>query len=57
MYLNFAIGVSSHASNAFVYFQFITKGGLKHLLNIFKGESLQAKGEEAWSQVNYIKKA
>ncbi|KAK3093520.1 hypothetical protein FSP39_016701 [Pinctada imbricata] len=32
--------------------KFITKGGLKHLLNIFKSGSLQAKEDEAWSQWN-----
>lgn len=32
--------------------KFITKGGLKHLLNIFKSGVLQAREEEAWSQWN-----
>ncbi|XP_021379697.1 ubiquitin carboxyl-terminal hydrolase 34-like isoform X3 [Mizuhopecten yessoensis] len=32
--------------------KFITKGGLKHLLSIFKSGVLQAKEDEAWSQWN-----
>lgn len=32
--------------------KFISKGGLKHLLSIFKSGSLQAQEDEAWSQWN-----
>ncbi|XP_076099132.1 ubiquitin carboxyl-terminal hydrolase 34-like isoform X2 [Mytilus galloprovincialis] len=32
--------------------KFITKGGLKHLLNVFKSGSLQANEDEEWSQWN-----